>query len=383
MNIKYILTHPIQYQSPLIRYLTKKGIDIEVLYRSNYSTKKFFDKQFKREIKWDINLLKGYKYRFLDYIGPNRVSLFFPITIEYYKKIFSDKANIIWVHSLKNWYNLIIIVLSKIHNKKVFIRDESHFLIRGTHKKRGFFNHLFNKSLFFFLDPLISGYLCIGSANKNFYKRYKIEKKKLFHVPYTVDNNFFYKKKIKKTNNEINYLYAGKFTFSKGADLLIEAIKILSKHKNFVKKTKFTFIGDGEIKKECIEYVKKNKLVNVKFLPFQNKYNDLIKYYQKCDVFILPSRFETWGLTINEAMSCRSAIISSKECGASYDLVKNDINGHTFKNNDAIDLSKKILKIYKQKKKINLFKNNSFKIISKWSFAQCYDGLKKAIDKQL
>ena len=28
MYIKYILTHPIQYQSPFIRYLTKKGIKI-------------------------------------------------------------------------------------------------------------------------------------------------------------------------------------------------------------------------------------------------------------------------------------------------------------------------------------------------------------------
>ena len=36
MHIKYILTHPIQYQSPLIKYLTKKGIKITVLYRSDF-----------------------------------------------------------------------------------------------------------------------------------------------------------------------------------------------------------------------------------------------------------------------------------------------------------------------------------------------------------
>jgi len=38
MHNKYILTHPIQYQAPLIKYLTKKGIKITVLYRSNFST---------------------------------------------------------------------------------------------------------------------------------------------------------------------------------------------------------------------------------------------------------------------------------------------------------------------------------------------------------
>ena len=45
MHIKYILSHPIQYQSPLIRYLVKKRLNITVLYRSNISVKKF-EKKF-------------------------------------------------------------------------------------------------------------------------------------------------------------------------------------------------------------------------------------------------------------------------------------------------------------------------------------------------
>ena len=124
----------------------------------------------------------------------------------------------------------------------------------------------------------------------------------------------------------------------------------------------------------------KNRLINVSFFPFQKKYKDLLKFYHNSDVFILPSRFETWGLTINEAMSAGNAIISSEECGASYDLVKNNKNGFTFKNHDFKDLSKKIFLIYKHRNKINYFKINSLKIISKWGFKQCYIGLKKAIN---
>ena len=40
--IKYIVSHPIQYQVPLIRYLSKK-IKIKVAYRSNISIKKFYE----------------------------------------------------------------------------------------------------------------------------------------------------------------------------------------------------------------------------------------------------------------------------------------------------------------------------------------------------
>ena len=43
MHIKYILSHPIQYQSPLIRYLVKKGVKISVLYRSDISVKEYFE----------------------------------------------------------------------------------------------------------------------------------------------------------------------------------------------------------------------------------------------------------------------------------------------------------------------------------------------------
>ena len=104
MYIKYILTHPIQYQSPFIRYLTKKGIKITTLYRCDFSIKKFYDTQFKKVIKWDIDLLKGYKYRFLIFIGANisavRISSSFMIVFS-----FSLVICIFSPHKLRAWYN--------------------------------------------------------------------------------------------------------------------------------------------------------------------------------------------------------------------------------------------------------------------------------------
>ena len=140
MYIKYILSHPIQYQSPLIRYLVKKRLNIIVLYRSNISVKKFFDPGFGKKIKWDIDLLKGYQYNFLKYIGPNKVGKIFPLTTEFFGKIFDDKTDIVWIHGIKLWYNLLIIILAKCFNKKVFLRDEVH----QFSKNRTYLNNLFN-----------------------------------------------------------------------------------------------------------------------------------------------------------------------------------------------------------------------------------------------
>ena len=133
------------------------------------------------------------------------------------------------------------------------------------------------------------------------------------------------------------------------------------------------------MKNDLKEFSKKNNLKNVRFFPFQDQKN-LSKFYQKSDVFILPSRIEPWGLTINEAMSAENAIIASNQAGAAYDLVKKNKNGFTFKNGDYKDLARKILLVYKNKKKIKYYKKNSLKIISKWEFKQCYIGLKKALN---
>ena len=171
MHIKYILTHPIQYHSPLIRYLVKRKINISVLYRSNVSTKKYFDPGFKKRIKWDVELLKGYSFKFLNYIGPNRIGNIFPITTDFYKKIFDDNPDIIWLHGHKNWYSIIIILLAKIFNKKVFVREESHQLS----KKRKNFNRLLNFLFYKILDNFIDMYLAIGTVNKNFYLQKRLQ----------------------------------------------------------------------------------------------------------------------------------------------------------------------------------------------------------------
>ena len=84
-------------------------------------------------------------------------------------------------------------------------------------------------------------------------------------------------------------------------------------------------------------------------------------------------------MAINVAMAAKNAIISSNSVGAARDLLRNNYNGYTFKNDDYKNLAKKIYKIYNNKKKIIKFGNNSAKIIANWTFNECYIGLNKAI----
>ena len=64
IKVNYYLSHPIQYFSPLLRKMAQV-FDLEVFYFSDASIKGNLDKGFNQEVKWDIPLLDGYKYKFL------------------------------------------------------------------------------------------------------------------------------------------------------------------------------------------------------------------------------------------------------------------------------------------------------------------------------
>ena len=89
-SIAIFTTHPIQYQAPLFKYLSqKKNIDLNIFFASDQGiNKKKVDTGFTKKFAWNINLLNGYKYKF---IGDNnvKVSSFF-LRSKNIKRIISD-----------------------------------------------------------------------------------------------------------------------------------------------------------------------------------------------------------------------------------------------------------------------------------------------------
>ena len=68
----------------------------------------------------------------------------------------------------------------------------------------------------------------------------------------------------------------------------------------------------------------------IKFCGFVNQ-KEMPSLYASCDVFVLPSISETWGLSVNEAMASGKAVIVSDRCGCATDLVDHGINGYIFR----------------------------------------------------
>ena len=129
-----------------------------------------------------------------------------------------------------------------------------------------------------------------------------------------------------------NYLFVGRLVNEKNLDMLIAAFKDLQ-HLNL------TIIGFGEEENR----LKASASDNIFFTGAIDNIR-LSEYYQKADVFILPSITEPWGLVVEEALNNGIPVIVSDRVGCRDDLVS-EKNGIVFPYSDIKALKEAIIKM--------------------------------------
>lgn len=119
-------------------------------------------------------------------------------------------------------------------------------------------------------------------------------------IPNLIDENIFpYREK--KKNDRFNLLSIRPFASYKYAnDITVEAIQILS-NRPFFPRLHFTLVGDGRFFSEITNPLRafKNVQLNKKFI----KQTDISKLHEANGVFISPTRFDSQGVSMCEAMS--------------------------------------------------------------------------------
>ncbi len=155
-------------------------------------------------------------------------------------------------------------------------------------------------------------------------------------------------------------MYAGKLDENKNTRLLLEAFVASG-----INNCHLVIAGEGILEKEL--KMKFSMFSNIHFIPFQNQQN-MPLLYGMADVFVLPSRTETWGLGINEAMACGKPVLVSSSCGAAIDLVKDGVNGYIFTSNNKTELVEKIKILAQDKKKLEDLGKASASFIKEFSY---------------
>src|SRR5208282_4679397 len=99
IRLAYLVTHPIQYQAPLLRRLAREpGLDLTVFFCSDFSLRKYHDPEFDKEIAWDVPLVGGYRYEVLPAIGGRKeVSFWRPLNYGLLRRLRERNFDVLWV----------------------------------------------------------------------------------------------------------------------------------------------------------------------------------------------------------------------------------------------------------------------------------------------
>lgn len=148
---------------------------------------------------------------------------------------------------------------------------------------------------------------------------YGIDAERIDIIKNGVDTNFFTSPNTKVKREEFSILYVGRLVYSKGLIDLVKSAKYVCKE---FPNVSFILIGDGNLRPVLEKMVHKLRLKNnFLFLGIVTSRKELLNYYQRNSIFVLPSYSEGMPSSILEAMSCGMPIVATNISGINEIIV--------------------------------------------------------------
>lgn len=144
-------------------------------------------------------------------------------------------------------------------------------------------------------------------------------KKPIFVFPHGIDENLF-KFTPRSKSDKFKFLYVGECSDRKGIFQLLDAFIALfsnnPKVELHIKSNEAMVFYNGQ---RVLEYTK--KYPNIVWHISNKGHDEVIKLYEECHAYVYPSRADTFGMTLLEAMACGLPVISTSDPGAT-ELIK-------------------------------------------------------------
>lgn len=226
-----------------------------------------------------------------------------------------------------------------------------------------------------------SGYLSTGKATTSYLVHYGADQGRVYEYPFsslherdmpegslTAGEKAALRQELGLCAGKM-ILSIGQFIHRKGFDVLLHAAAKLPQDVHI-------YIVGGVPTEEYQQLCRELGLLNIHFEGFMPK-QQLLKYYQAADLFVLPTREDIWGLVINEAMAYSLPVITTDRCVAGLDLVEDGVNGYIVPVEEADALAEKIRLLFEQnyarmgeisRKKIRPYTIENMAKVHRWIF---------------
>ena len=344
-----LLTHPVQYYSPWLRELAKAS-DLTVYYAHRQTAEGQAKAGFSTAFDWDVPLLDGYEWRWLNNISKN------PGLTTFGGCDTPEIGNIVREARLD-----ALIMFG--WNRKCFVqgaaaalRTKTPLLIRLDSQlspRRSLWKRLLKYPFYSVILPRLAHYLSPGSRTDDYLRHYHVPENRIHRLAHMIDTERFsqgaqaareagadksMRAQFNAADKDFVLLFVGKLIPRKRIDLVLEALRLMkTRSPEAFARTRVWLLGDGPLRSAFEAFVKTHDLP-VDFIGFINQ-SRLPSVYPAADCLILASSDDTWGLVVNEAFACGVPAIVADGVGCAPELIEEGVTGWVLKSDNPADLA--------------------------------------------
>jgi glycosyltransferase involved in cell wall biosynthesis len=343
-----------------------------------------YDPGFEQNVSWDVPLLDGYDYTFVENAASDPGTHHFRgiVAPELISTIEDWKPDAVLIFGWN--YQAHLCALRHFHGRvPVLFRGDSTLLDESPGLRK-WLRRIFLRWVYRYVDVA----LYVGRNNRDYFVTHGFGDDELAWVPHAIDNERFanaeraedkaaqWRRELGIPEQDHVVLFAGKLGPKKAPNVLIDAFLGLEQER-----THLAIVGSGPMEDELRERVGSHSRVH--FLGFQNQ-SRMPVVYRLGDVFVLPSRGpgETWGLAVNEAMACGRPVVVSSNVGCAPDLV-DETNGAVVPPDDAAALREALENLLSDPEERRRMGERSAERIRNWSIDEAAIRTVEAVRSEL
>ena len=315
--------------------LQKAGVKVTVAYNEVWPLTMLGKIHEEKGLKYNVEYgLKTYRYKNYNYIPKNPLmfKVFNKRMEKLYKEIVKKEGAIDIIHAQSSlWGGISAAYIAEKYNIPLVITEHSS-VERGPYVKKSYIPFICDSY------KKAQKVITVGNGLKN-----EIEslsgRQDIEVIGNLVDlSKFTIKKRIK--NEKFIFFSLAFLEGEKGFDTLIKSFA-----KKFKDKEAVLYIGGDGSQRSWLEALTVENGVKdqIIFLGALSR-DDVSKWMNKCDCFVLPSRYETFGVVYIEALASGRPVIGALNGGAE-DII-NNLNGYLIPIDDIDILAEKMIEVY-------------------------------------
>lgn len=280
------------------------------------------------------SILTGDIRRFKSFFSLGENSLFwFP-----FFSVLKEKSDIIHTHGYRHPHSLQALIAGKLTKRKVFLT--SHGPFNKDPRRKSYLkmiDRLYDLLIGWWELKLYDKIIMVAKWEEKELLKRGAPKKNLVYIPNSIDSEYIVKKEEMDNKLKNQVLYMGRVDPVKQPDWIIYLAKKLPS---------CNFLVRGPLQ-NYNSFKSKEKNLSIKLGAYDK--TDFIQELRKTDIYLFPSKRESFGVTALEAMAAGKVVIANTNLGVK-EFINDGKNG--FLVNSKEEMKEKIEFVYKNWEKM-------------------------------